>query len=84
MGTRQRPGPSCDRLSGPLSHSSYWVWRSEVGGHATAASLGFGPFSLSQGRLRWAGLGEGDRPYMCVQNWKSRKMKATTRAPTRM
>ena len=71
------------RLFRPLSHSSYGVWRSEVGGH-TATSLDFGSFSLSQGRLRWAGLGEGDRPYMCVQNWKSRKKKATTRAPTRM
>lgn len=46
-----------------------------------------GSFSLSQGRLRWVGLGPGvgrGRPYMCVQNWKRRKKKATTREPTRI
>ena len=44
-------------------------------------------FSLSQGRLRGVGLGPRlgmGRPYMCVQNWKRRKKKATIREPARI
>lgn len=59
----------------------FWqfLWGREIRGGRPSQS-----FSLSQGGLKWEGLGLGGRPYMCVQNWKRKKMKATTRMPTRM
>lgn len=59
------------QLFRPLCCSSYGVWRSEMGGHAAP-------------HPRKAEVVGGGRPYMCVQNWKSRKKKAATRAPTRI